>query len=445
MKSLFRCFLAAVLALPLSCGVPSGFDECDEYPPIFPDYTEVTVPEGIAPLTFRMADGRRFRESRELRDGAEWVSVQAWKRGDRRGVSYKPFPIFHSTDPIDPYLVYRLIEPGYQSWQYITITQRELASYRESDIVTSKANNDGCMNCHNFNSGNPLQMMLHARGRGGGTVFTDGDEVKLVNIASLGPHRQGTYPAWHPDGRYIAFSSNNTNQCFTLNDSQPVEVYDLASDIILMDLQTDSVYTCPSLTGDEVLETFPCWSEDGSRLYYCAAENVNDLPAGRGKLHYKLMSIAFEGGAFVGEPRLEWEDADGSASFPRAKNGLVLFTRSDYGTFPIWHKEADLWIYDPASGEARAAAELNSDDTESYHSWSSEGCWTVFSSRRIDGRYTRLYLAHYEGDGRFGKPFLLPQKNPSHNELRLKSYNVPEFIRSEAPSRQKAVKKLFRQ
>ena len=67
----------------------------------------------------------------------------------------------------------------------------------------------------------------------------------------------------------------------------------------------------------------------------------------------------------------------------------------------------------------------------------------MFSSRRIDGRYTRLYLAHYAGNGRFDKPFLLPQKDPSHNDLRLESYNVPDFIRSESPVRQKEISKLF--
>jgi hypothetical protein len=67
----------------------------------------------------------------------------------------------------------------------------------------------------------------------------------------------------------------------------------------------------------------------------------------------------------------------------------------------------------------------------------------VFSSRRDDGRFTRLYLAHYAGDGHFDKPFMLPQKDPSYNDLRLKSYNVPEFLRTESPVRQKDIAKLF--
>lgn len=426
-----------------SCSGPESFNASGEYPPIFPDCIGVTIPEGIAPLTFDILDGRKFNLERKREGNVEWVTVRAWKKGDRTGIEYRPFPIYYSEDPIDPYLVYRLIEPGYESWHDLSIVQRELSSYREDVIVDNRANNQGCINCHSFPAGDPDRMLFHARGAGGGTVFADGDDVTLVNIAAAGPGRQGTYPAWHPDGRYVAFSSNTTQQCFTISDLQPIEVYDTASDIILMDLGTGEVIMPQALSGEERLETFPAWSEDGHTLYYCSADNPGDIVRNRSEVHYRLMSIGFEDGAFVGEPQLVWADDSASVSFPRVKDGRILFTRSSFGTFPIWHREADLWMLDPGTGEASSLDELNSDSTESYHSWSSNGRWIVFSSRRLDDRYTRLFIAHYEGDGRFAKPFLLPQEDPSHNHLRLKSYNIPEFVLGRVPDRQKQVSKLF--
>ena len=105
-----------------------------------------------------------------------------------------------------------------------------------------------------------------------------------------------------------------------------------------------------------------------------------------------------------------------------------MFTLSDYGNFSIWHKEADLWLLNLQEGSMRAIDEVNSDNTESYHSWSSNSRWFVFSSRRDDGLYTRLYLAHIGADGHVSKPFMLPQKNPQEYYDRLiYSYNVPEF------------------
>ena len=68
---------------------------------------------------------------------------------------------------------------------------------------------------------------------------------------------------------------------------------------------------------------------------------------------------------------------------------------------------------------------------ESFHDWSSNSHWFVFSSRRGDGLYTRLYLASIDDNGKISKPFLLPQKDPFFYDKSLFSYNVPEFISSE--------------
>ena len=77
----------------------------------------------------------------------------------------------------------------------------------------------------------------------------------------------------------------------------------------------------------------------------------------------------------------------------------------------------------------RPLSAANSGQVESYHTWSSNGRWIVFSSRRDDGSYTRPYICYFDAEGRDYKPFLLPQEDPEHNLLRMKSYNIPEFSR----------------
>lgn len=438
-----RLCILALVVLAASCSRPSSYEYVDSYPGIFPDYVGVTIPDSIPDLQFRMEDRSCFEASRERVGDTVFVKVCSWNKGDKTGREYKPFPIFISHDPIDPYVAYRLIEPGYESWNYITLSQRELSSYKESVMVDNKVNGNGCLNCHCFDAGNPDRMLFHARGKGGGTVFVDGDSVRLRNLAAEGPHKQGVYPAWHPDGRYIVFSSNATHQAFSFADAQPIEVYDDTSDLILVDTATDSITVPAALGRGNVLETFPSWSPDGGTLYYCAASAAGKMPESRANLHYNLMAIDFRDGTFVGEPRTVFSADSLSVSFPRACGNYLLFTVSAYATFPIWHREADLWLLDLRTGEASPASVLNSPDTESYHSWSSNGRWIVFSSRRLDGRYTRLFLAHFEGEGNFGKPWLLPQKNPEHNLLRLRSYNVPEFVTGKVQDRRRALSKLF--
>lgn len=84
-----------------------------------------------------------------------------------------------------------------------------------------------------------------------------------------------------------------------------------------------------------------------------------------------------------------------SVSFPRlSPDGRFLaFTLHDFGNFSIWHKEADLYMLDLLTSRKYPLDVFNSEEAESYHSWSGNGRWMVFSSRRIDGLYTRLLLA----------------------------------------------------
>ena len=106
----------------------------------------------------------------------------------------------------------------------------------------------------------------------------------------------------------------------------------------------------------------------------------------------------------------------------------MVFTMAKYGYFHIWHRDADLWAMDLTTGEAKPLKEVNSNDTESYHTWSSNGRWLVFSSRRDDGTFTRPFFAHMDKDGKWGKPFELPQADPDYHRQFLRSYNIPEFM-----------------
>ena len=135
-----------------------------------------------------------------------------------------------------------------------------------------------------------------------------------------------------------------------------------------------------------------------------------------------------------------------SISFPKPSydGRFLVYTLSDYGNFSIWHHEADLWILDLATGQSRPMNLANSNDTESYHSWSSNSRWLMFSSRRDDGLYTRLFFTHIDENGQESKPFMLPQKHPLHYYSYLnRSYNVPEFVTGPVKlDRVKAEKKI---
>ena len=105
-----------------------------------------------------------------------------------------------------------------------------------------------------------------------------------------------------------------------------------------------------------------------------------------------------------------------------------MFNVTNCGNFPVNHPEADLWLMNLQTGETHPLAGANSDDTESFHNWSLNSHWFVFSSRRENGVYSMPYIAFIDDKGRAGKPFLLPQRNPRKYYLEeMDSYNCIDF------------------
>ena len=105
-----------------------------------------------------------------------------------------------------------------------------------------------------------------------------------------------------------------------------------------------------------------------------------------------------------------------------------MFTLGGFGVFHIWHTDADLYLMDLQSGQTRPMTEMNSDNVESYHSWSSNGRWVIFSSRRTDGNFTRPFIAYFDKNGKGRKAFELPQEDPDMHRQFMRSYNIPEFM-----------------
>lgn len=463
MRPLVTTILLCCLLLSACTTYNRAKEKTDAYPPIFPDYISVSIPCNIAPLNFMVekassihanfsVDGvllfslngekniripsRQWKKTLTQFAGKELnVSVSIWNNEHRDGIQYQTFPIHIATDSIDPWIAYRLIEPGYESWHTMEIRQREISSFDEKVIVSSNMTVKGCINCHSFCNYSSRDYMFHARTENGGTILVKNNIPHKIQLSKIEPNKEGAYPSWHPSGKYIAFSSNQTKQSFHSEDKKLIEVYDLASDLIIYDVARNKVITDPRFTEKSHFETFPSWSPDGKKLYFCRAE-ARQLPKELEKLRYQIYSVDFneENGEFGNQvDTLLSPFSDKSASFPRISpdGNYLLYTEADYATFPIWHKEADLQMIRLNNSETINTDIINSNETESYHSWSSNGRWVIFSSRRADGLYTRLYITWFDKEGHLHKPFLLPQRNPDSNTLRLKSYNIPEFISEE--------------
>lgn len=420
--------------------------------PIWPDYMDVTVPVGIAPLnfcytspdgpvpvtTFSYGDisisikGREVvwkdREWKKLLEAAEGEDITV-----KSTVLPEPWTIHVSADEIDYGINYRLIAPGYEVYSKMGIYERSLSDYKEKALIEN-TQFDGCVNCHSYNRGNPEDYSLHIRGAHGATLLNIKGTMDAYNTKTDNTLGFCVYPYWHPSGEYIAYSTNNTRQGFHVLSDKLIEVFDLDSDLQVYDIDDNTLITSPSVKEQDVWETFPAFSADGRTLYFCAAA-PRPIPSETDQIRYNLCSVDFDpatGNIGSEIDTLIFAEGMGkSVSFPKPSydGKFIVYTLSEYGNFSIWHHEADLWILDLETGQSRPLEKANSNDTESYHSWSSNSRWLLFSSRRDDGLYTRPYFTHIDENGQESKPFMLPQKHPLHYYNYLnRSYNVPEFV-----------------
>ena len=474
-KSAWLFYLSAFILFPAllsgchNAAVPEAFAEVNQSPHIYPDYCDVTIPLNIAPLTFEW-DGpadevvARFRAGdaevvcggdKVQPDMDQWhtltanaigkaIGVEVFVRSGEQWSRYKPFIIYVSNDSIDPYISYRLISPSYVTYEELTLNQRCLENYDEQVMVDNMLCgteiSGQCVNCHNYQQYDPNRMQFHARQQDGGTVIRYEGQLRKINMRNDSIISAGVYPAWHPWLPLIVYSTNHTGQSFHTRNLNKIEVFDSASDLIAYDVQKNEVTNIENDSTE--FEVFPCWAPDGKTLYYCSAHfefrdtvsHDTEVIMRAKEIRYNLYKKSFDPDTYTFGPRqlvYRADSLDRSVTLPRVSpdGRYLMFTIGNYGVFHIWHHEADLCLMNLADGSIRPMDEINSADTESYHSWSSNGRWVIFSSRRDDGGYTRPFIAHIDADGRGSKPFELPQADPDYHRQFMKSYNIPEFMK----------------
>lgn len=470
MKKLMLVIYVALLLVVAGCGkkVPeTNVTDMPGVPSITPGYTGVVLPPDIAPMNFEIdMPGERYvtlvegdagtpviAEGKMVKfDIGDWHKLLDANRGkelrysvyvgDEAGAwkRYR-FSNMVAVDSIDRYFSYRLIEPSFVQYGGLSINQRDLSSFDETVIFNNAFPTEDsrgfCINCHvPRNQYSDCKSQFHVRQFNGGTVIMDGDKAEKVNLKTDSTLSAGVYPAWHPTLDLIAYSVNDTHQRFFASDNQKVEVIDAASGLILYD--TDRATVTTIIDEPDVMETFSAWSPDGLTLYYSAARypagvTPDNVDMAFDSLRYDILAMRFNPAdhTFSTPDTIVAASARGrSALLPRVSpdGKWLLFCEADHGTFHIWHKDSDLFVMNIASGEISPLTEANSNDTDSYHSWSSNSRWILFSSRRDDGSYTRPYITYFSPEGKASKAFVVPQEDTSYYKDLMKSYNVPEFM-----------------
>jgi hypothetical protein len=442
-------------------------------PQIFPDYTGLVVPANIAPMNFLMKEeGEKFavkfsgargfsftlrsskgkfiipeRKWRQLLDESMndtiAISIMALQNG--MWIRYSDIRNFISADSVDPYIIYRKINPAMVRWKDMAIMQRNTESFEESAILENRNTDNNCMHCHTFQDRNPENMMLHLRTPPGGTLIKSNGKTHWLDTKTAYTVASFAYPSWHPRANLIAFSTNKIHQLMYGSGDRLNFVFDDVSDIVVYDIDKNLVFTTPALAGTG-LENLPNWSPDGRSLYYINCPADRSLQQGK-QAQYDLMFIPFN------PETKEWGKPDTllssaktglSITFPEASpdGRYILFCMADYGYFTIGNTSSDLYLLDLKDNSYRRL-DVNSPSIESFHSWSANSRWFVFASKRVDGIITLPYFSHLTADGQESKPFVLPANDPEELITRQYNYNRPVLVRGRVSMSQDEILSLI--
>ena len=435
---------------------PDSSVELDSYPPIYPDYSDIVIPENIAPLNFLLreeiesvfvevkGDDTEIRvrgknkiqfpdqKWRSLLENEDSVRVSVSVRQEGVWKEYASFQWEIMQDSIDPFLSYRLIEPGYEVWNNLQLVERNVENFDQRVLADNDLTDGSCMNCHITSKYEADKSMFHLRGKNGGTILNSKGELRKLNIKSDEMISPAVYGGFHPSGRFGVFSTNIIIPEFHSQAPRKLEVYDTKSNVVVVDFQENQILSTPLLSNSGSLNTFPEFSADGQSIFYCSAPS-KPLPDSIRKLRYNLCELDFdpETREFGKSPRVLVNARANDQSVCHLKvspNGkFLIYTVADYGTFPIWHAETDLNMIYLETGRVDSLKQVNARYSDSYHSWSSNSRWIVFASKRDNGLYGKPYFCHVDEAGRFSKPFVLPQKDPAFYDYNLKSFNIPEL------------------
>ena len=451
------------------------YNPIDRPAKIQPDYAGSVIPPNIAPLNFVIQEdgaGYFVRIHSEKGNPIEisskkstiMVPKQAWHKllDSNRGrqlnmdvyvesgagtssskgenVLWSRFQILTAQiapEDIDAFLVYRKIRPGHSTWRNMGIYQRSLSSFDESTILNNGYFKHGCVNCHTFCGNRAEKMLIGIRGAvyGSSALLIEGNEVRKIGT-------KFGYTSWHPSGQVAAFSVNKVRQIFHSAASEVRDVMDFDSLMSYYLVDSKTVKTTSVLAQKDRLETYPTWSADGRYLYFCSApmtwSDQTVVPETYDQIKYDLVRVSYDldrdqWGQL--ESVLSAEDTGLSILLPRISpdGRWLLFCMCDYGCFPVYQPSSDLYMMDleaaKQTGQYKySRLDINSSESESWHSFSSNSRWIVFSSKRGSGVFTRTYIAYLDKSGKVHKPIRLPQKDPTYYDSCLWTYSVPELI-----------------
>ena len=323
-----------------------------------------------------------------------------------------------------------------------------------------------CGNCHSFSiNGRMVGLDVDYANDKGSYAFTAVQgtiSLSEDNIITWSDYRRndnvntfGLLSQVSPDGRYVISTVKDRSVFVPKPDLYFSQLFFPIKGILAYyDSDTEEFHALPGADNPIYVQSNASWSPDGKYITFArseayrlknldsdvkvllSAEECEEFLSGREEFIFDLYRIPFnEGRGGVPQP-LKGASLDGKSNFfakysPDGK--WIVFCKAK--SYMLLQPDSELYIIPAEGGEPRRLR-CNTDRMNSWHSWSPNSKWLVFSSKQ-NSPYTQLFITHIDDQGFSSPPVLLKQFTSE-----TMAANIPEFVNA-GPQAIKTIEKNF--
>jgi Flp pilus assembly protein TadD len=369
-------------------------------------------------------------------------------------VSSASIRIRTSTDPVGDSIFYREVplpfiaavqDPARIRWRYGAIDSESAPPIVLEDLPV-------CGNCHSFSGdGSVLGLDVdYGNDKGAYAVLPVSQQMVLNDekIITWSDFRKGDGEATFgllsqvsPDGRYVISTVKDRAVFVATPDIWYSQLFfPIKGILVVYDTQTGTYKPLPGADDPEYVQSNPTWSRDGKSVVFARArayprdvlanaknllldeKDVPEFVKDRQPFKFDLYRVPFNEGRGGKPEPIKGASHNGKSNYfakfsPDGK--WIIFCKAE--NYMLLMPDSELFIIPAEGGEARRLR-ANTPRMNSWHSWSSNGRWLVFSSK-ANGPYTQLFLTHVDEDGESTPPVLLERFTGGD-----RAANIPEFV-----------------